>query len=530
MQRPNWLRRLSQLSAPRWLRPDAVKTLAILLATTLSCIVLAAVISSFDTVCLIVIYILAVVLISRFTNGYFWGIAASVAGVVAVNFFFTYPYSALDFTRAGYPFTFASMLLVSVMTSALTVQIKQQARQSEERERHTRELYSISSRFLAARGGQQIAQAALDCLAGLSRPGILYGGNPAQEDCPVWTRGASSGQELVLRSSGERFAAGWVFAHGRPAGAGTEECTRSAVFYQPVCAADGVLAVIGLLYDDGGRPDAEQLGFLDSLASQMALALERQRLSEEQNAILMESEREKMRSNLLRAISHDLRTPLTSILGASDAILESSGQIDRETHDKLVGDIREDSQWLIRMVENLLSVTRISAGGTATVRKAPEAAEEIVAEAVGRIKVRYPGQPLDVRVPDEFLLVPMDATLIEQVLINLVENAILHSGIPMGAGAPPINVHITRRGGDALFEVRDYGKGVPAGMIPRLFEGYDLQQARSSDSSRGMGIGLSICSSIVRAHGGEISVENPPGGGATFRFTLPIDEVKTIGQ
>jgi two-component system sensor histidine kinase KdpD len=246
------------------------------------------------------------------------------------------------------------------------------------------------------------------------------------------------------------------------------------------------------------------------------MALERQRLSDEQREILIETEKEKMRSNLLRAISHDLRTPLTGILGASSAILENRDLLDVQTQDKLISNIKDDSQWLIRMVENLLSVTRINED-TANVTKTPEAAEEILAAAISRIRKRFPQQNIKVSVPEELLMVPMDGTLIEQVIINLIENAIKHSGYDT-----MINVTLRQENDMAAFEVRDNGEGISEEDFQYLFESYIPDGKRTSDSSRGMGIGLSICMSIIKAHQGKMEAYNHVEGGAVLRFTLPL--------
>ena len=221
----------------------------------------------------------------------------------------------------------------------------------------------------------------------------------------------------------------------------------------PIISQGKVLGVIGISCTKGELDQNTRL-FLDMIASQVAMALERQYLSDEQQRILIDSEKEKMRSNLLRAISHDLRTPLTGILGASSAILENGDMIDKETHDKLISNINEDSQWLIRMVENLLSVTRINEG-TMNVTKTLEAAEEIVAEAISRIRKRFPNRKINVQVPDELLMVPMDGTLIEQVLINLLENAVKHS-----PDDSVIDVQVKKSGQNAIFEVIDNGEGI----------------------------------------------------------------------
>ena len=227
----------------------------------------------------------------------------------------------------------------------------------------------------------------------------------------------------------------------------------AGAFYMPVISQGNVIGVIGLSCTKGKLNHNNRL-FLRMIASQVAMALERQYLSDEQRRILVESEKEKMRSNLLRAISHDLRTPLTCILGASSAVLENGGRLDKQTHDKLISNIKEDSQWLIRMVENLLSVTRINEG-TMNVTKTPEAAEEIVAEAISRIRKRFLNQKITVKVPDTLLMVPMDGTLIEQVLINLLENAVKHS--PEDSA---VEVEVKKNGHYAVFEVTDNGEGI----------------------------------------------------------------------
>ena len=261
------------------------------------------------------------------------------------------------------------------------------------------------------------------------------------------------------------------------------------------------------------RPQAAQL--LRLFAAQWTLVEENLLLARERNRAALEAEAERLRSNLLRAISHDLRTPLTSISGAAGVLVENGEALSSEDRSQLSGDIRDNAQWLIRMVENLLSVTRITQG-PAAIRKAPEMAEEVLAEAAGQIRRRFPNQALSVKAPAELLMVPMDATLIEQTLINLMENAIYHS-----ESTQPIQVELSQVGTDAVFTVRDHGKGIAPERLGRLFEGGPAA-AGSGDSRRGMGLGLSICASIVKAHGGQISGENLPEGGALFRFTLPL--------
>ncbi|MGN0133517.1 MAG: sensor histidine kinase, partial [Anaerotignum sp.] len=193
-----------------------------------------------------------------------------------------------------------------------------------------------------------------------------------------------------------------------------------------------------------------------------------------------------------------------------------------ETSRKMLTDIQHDAEWLVHMVENLLSVTRIS-GGTTTLKKQEEIIEEVVSEAVSRIRKRFPGSCINVEVPDEVLLVPMDATLIEQVLINLMENAIRHSGSTL-----PISLKVSKKKSGAVFTISDHGKGIDPSRIPDIFDGNP--QKGSSDSTRGIGIGLSICKSIILAHDGNIFVKNNLDGGASFSFVLPMKGGKEYAQ
>ena len=236
-----------------------------------------------------------------------------------------------------------------------------------------------------------------------------------------------------------------------------------------------------------------------------------------QSRIKNEAEKEKMRANLLRSVSHDLRTPLTSIIGSSAVVLENYEWLGDEEKKELIFHVREDAQYLMRMVENILSVTRIRDGEVRIV-KVEEAVEEIAAEAVQKFRKRFSQIPVHVNVPDELLMVPMDATLIEQVIINLMENVVVHAD-----GATQIILDICRKNDMAVFSVTDNGNGIEAALIPKLFEEmFPHAQEMRGDGRRNMGIGLSACMSIVQAHDGEMHAENLPQGGARISFLLPI--------
>lgn len=501
-----------------WLfsRIDMLKTMIILIAITL----LSAGLKAFgmghqDA---IMMYILSVLIISRITSGYSYGVLASILSVLIFNFFFIEPYFTFNAIQKGYPVTFVIMLIVALITSALTVRIKSQAKLAEDREQRTEVLYEINKKLLVTRGVDNIVALTNEYITKIfGRSTIFYTKDPENGSGGTLMQSSEDLDSTYMLSADESAVAHWVFVNQKRAGAGTDTLMGAGAFYMPVISQGNVLGVLGISCASGKLLNQNNRAFLRRIVSQVALAMERQRLSDEQRIILVETEKEKMKSNLLRAISHDLRTPLTGILGASSTILENSGALDKQTLDKLILNIKEESQWLIRMVENLLSVTRINED-TANVIKTPEAAEEIVAEAVSRIRKRFKERKINVKVPDELLIVPMDGTLIEQVIINLLENAIKHSG-----DDTVINLLVKKLKNFAIFEVSDNGPGISEQDFPYLFQSFVPSGKRTPDSSRGMGIGLSICMSIVKAHQGKMEAENKNDGGAVFRFTLPLE-------
>ena len=337
---------------------DLLVSAAILLCATGACALLHQTADTIDGFASPV-YVLAVLLISRFTSGYLFGLIAAVLGVIGVNYVFTYPYMAFNFTISGYPLTMFTFLVVSLVTSTLTTKTK------------------------------------------------------------------------------------------------------------------------------------------------------------EQDRLRMENEKVKMRADLLRSVSHDIRTPLTSIMGATSAILENPALSPAEQQSLLV-DVRDDAQWLIRVVENLLSITRIG-NESAKITKEPEAAEEVLDEAVRKFRKRFPAVSVEVHVPDELLLVPMDAILIMQVLSNLMENAVFH-----GETTTHIALSAQRDGSWARFYVRDNGQGIPPQKLHTLFSGaLRCEDSSPGDGKRNMGLGLSVCMAIIRAHGGTLEAKNLESG-AEFSFCLPL--------
>lgn len=239
--------------------------------------------------------------------------------------------------------------------------------------------------------------------------------------------------------------------------------------------------------------------------------------SEEIKAI---GEKERMRANLLRAVSHDLRTPLTTIYGASSTMIENYESVPDEQKLKILSGIKEDSQWLIRMVENLLSVTKIGEGKVKLIKN-PIVLDELIDSVIVKFKKHYPMQNIDLDIPEEIVIIPMDAILVEQVLINLLENAVQHA-----TGMTELSLKAFVLGNKAVFEIKDNGCGIAKERIETIFQGnYEKNESLYDSQKRNAGIGLSVCATIIKAHDGAISVENNKGGGAKFRFSLDIEEI-----
>ena len=241
-----------------------------------------------------------------------------------------------------------------------------------------------------------------------------------------------------------------------------------------------------------------------------------------QEQLKAEAAAERMRGNLLRAVSHDLRTPLTSIYGSCSALIENFEQIPQERRRKMLKDIRSDAQWLIRMVENLLSVTRVDADKV-RLSKHPTVLEELIDALLVKFRKHYPAQRVQIQIPEELVRIPMDALLIEQVLMNLLENAVFHAH-----GMQNLWLRVQVKGGKALFFVEDDGCGIPEERLERLFTGL-LDSEMPADISRSsMGIGLSVCRTIIKAHGSDISAKNRRSGGASFCFALDLEEEANV--
>lgn len=320
-------------------------------------------------------------LVARVTTGYLWAAIASIVSVLMFNWFFVDPLFSLTVYKQGYPLTLVFMLLVALLISNLMMQIKKQAFYAMKREHQLEILYELNKKYLAAHDQKEILSSAAEYLSNmLDRQVVLYDEEEVKNPVAVLNKGP-------LRSLEEIAVANWVFMNQKKAGFGTDTLMGAKALYLPVLSHGDTLAVIGIEKDNDSPITDEVVTFLELVATQLSLAIEQSKLTIERQQILFENEKERMRGNLLRAISHDLRTPLTGISGSVETILsdEETASLSETTKRTLLLGIKEDANWLIRMVENLLSVTRINEE-TMKVAKSKEAAEEVISSAIQRIK------------------------------------------------------------------------------------------------------------------------------------------------
>jgi len=493
---------------------DVIKTAGIMTLATLLSFVFIKIGFTYDNI--LMVYIIGVLLVSVSTSGYLMGIAASVFGMLCINYFFVEPLYTFSVYDSRYIVTFIVFLIMSLLTGTLTTKIQKQAQISSKREGYTQMVYQTGRSFLNIAGKQNIVLQGIKHIeGGLSRICLCY--LPDEKNAlenPVYSEDKDKeGIEMLLEKD-EQAVAGWVFLNGKTAGAGTDTLPGANAVYLPITGQHGILGVVGISCIDG-VVQPEQQSFLEAVISQMALALDRERLAEQQEKNKMQIETERIKTNLLRAISHDIRSPLTGISGASSTILENGDKLDAGTMQELLRGIHDDAEWLIRLVENLLSLTRIEEGKL-EVKKNMEAVEEIVAEAVQRIKKLASSQKISVKIPDKLIMIPVDGKLIEQVLINLIDNALKYT--PQDS---IIEINVYKSGERVTFEVADNGPGLPEESIKNIFDTFFTAEHKFSDARRGVGLGLAICKSIVEAHGGTIEASNRVSGGALFKFTLP---------
>jgi two-component system sensor histidine kinase KdpD len=440
---------------------------------------------------------------------------AAVMSVAALDFFFVPPFFTFSVADLRFIITFGVMLVVGITVSHLTHRIRQQAETARSRERRSAALYTMIREFAVETSVDDIAAAAVRQVQDL-----------VEADAVILLADAQgrlvprAGLESPLGTSErENAVARWVYDHGRPAGRDSDTLPASEGLFLPLIGSRDTLGVLGVgLARARQQPSPAQRQLLETFVAQTALALERALLAERATAAGIAAETEHARSTLLAAVSHDLRTPLSSIRGTADMLLDETTAIPPAARRELLETIRDEAERLTRLITRLLELTRLDSGAL-EVNKELCPLEELVATALQRLHQKLEGREVHVALPAGVLLVPVDPALIEQVLVNLLENALRYS--PQGA---PIEVTGTAQGDVLTVAVADHGSGIPPGEEEHIFERfYRLHDGARSGSS---GLGLTICRAIVRAHGGEIHAENSPGGGAVFRFTLPLGNAR----
>ena len=459
----------------------------------------------------VMIHLLGII-VAAMRFGYGASIFATVTSVLLVDYFFVPPYLSFAVSDFAHVVTFFVMFVVAVLISALTQQIRDQAVAARAREQRTASLYSLSRELAGTRATGNLARVALRHLHDVfdAKIALLLAGPDGA------LVNVADGELALTIDAKEQAALDWVFSHDKPAGAGTDTLPSAAALYVPLLEARGKVGVLGVAPSDPNRfVDPEQRALLDVFASQVASALERARLADEAHAAQLQMDAERMRSSLLSSVSHDLRTPLAVITGASSALLQPETTLVAEARRDLVETINEEALRLNRLVGNLLEMTRI-ASGAIRVAKEWQPLEEVVGAVLNRLESTLAGRRVDLSLPTDLPLVPIDAVLIEQVLINLLENAAKYT--PPGS---PIELSARREGEEVVVAVADRGPGVPAAHVETIFEKFFRLPGEREGG--GAGLGLAICRGIVRAHGGRIWVEDRDGGGAVFRFTIPIE-------
>jgi two-component system, OmpR family, sensor histidine kinase KdpD len=489
---------------------------AIALATALSALVF----GRSDLPDVVMIFLLGVVMVSiRF--GRRAAVLAAALAVLAFDFFFTPPYYTFTVADLRYVVTFGVMLVVALIVTGLTQRVRDQAQISHRTERRTAMLYAMSRELARTQGQNALIhvatshiETALECKVMLFQRGA---------DGALALSYATPG--LPAPSTRELGLASWVWSNRREAGHGTSTVPAENGFFLPLVASSSAadpIGVLGLIAENPERfSDPEQQRLADAFAAQMAMALERATLATETEHARVAVETERLRSTLLSSVSHDLRTPLAVMKGAATTLADDGGRLARAKRRELLDTLIEETNRLERLIQNVLDMTRLESGSV-VIKKEWQAVEEVVGAALNRVEILLGNRPVTTRVPGD-LLAPFDAVLIEQLLVNLLENAAKHT--PPGTA---IEVAAHQLEGEVEVEVADHGPGLPPGEEQRVFDKFH-RTGPNANRGPGVGLGLAICRAIVLAHGGRIQAGARPGGGASFRFTIPLEGLPPAG-
>ena len=464
-------------------------------------------------------YIFGVLVISVITTNRFCGVAASIVSVLVFNFFFTIPRFTFQFNDPDYWVTFPIMFMTALLTGSLATRLKDNAKQSAHAAYRTKILFETNQLLQKEKDEQAVAGATAGQLMKLLKRDLVISLSDGKTlGAPVIFRTPDSGMDDLVSKS-EQAVAAWVLRNNKHAGATTDTLSDAKCLYLAIRVNQHVYGVVGIAMN-GVPLDSFENSVLLSILGECALALENIRNAREKEEAAILARNEQLRANLLRAISHDLRTPLTSISGSASNLLANYQKLDDATRVQTFTDIYDDSMWLINLVENLLAITRIE-DGRVKLHQSVELMDDVVAEALRHVNRKSREHTIRVSSEEELLLARIDAKLIVQVLINLVDNAIKYT--PVGSH---IGIHTRKRGGRVEVSVSDDGPGIPDAQKERIFDMFYSGANQIADSRRSLGLGLSLCRSIVTAHGGTIAVSDNRPRGTVFTFTLPAGEVE----
>lgn len=477
---------------------------------------------NFSIANIIIVYILGIQLNAIVTRGRIYSAVSSVLSVLIFNYFFTEPRFSFQATDPGYPVTFLVMLAASLITSTLTKRVKEQARQSAQKAYRTEVLLETSRKLQQAKDQSDILnETAQQLVKLLDRTVIFYSAQQDTLSKPlVLSKKESPADPQAYLGVDERAVAEWVYKNNKRAGSTTNTLSAAKCLYLAVRGgSNAVLAVAGIVIDKEAPLEAFEKSLMIAMLGECALALEKERLNETQKQISIQIQQEQLRANLLRAISHDLRTPLTSISGNAGILMGNSKVLSETQKKALYTNIYDDSMWLINLVENLLSITRLD-NGTLNLNMQPELLEEVIAEALLHINRNGVEHQIKTVLDDEFLMAKMDSRLIIQVLINIIDNAIKYT--PAGSH---ITVSAKHENQMVLVEIADDGPGMSDEAKAKLFDMFYTANNVRGDGRRGLGLGLYLCKSIIDAHGGKIYVKDNIPRGMVFCFTLQAEVV-----
>ncbi len=458
----------------------------------------------------VIMVLLLGVVFASLRLGYGPSLLAAALSALAFDFLFVPPYFSFSIQDFSHVLTFGVLFVVAIVISHLAQRARDQAEAARDRERRTGVLYAVT---------RELARTPdLDALVAVASAELAK-----VFDTRVTVFAPAPGEVLrpLHRTEGEKPSeddagiARWVWTNVRDAGLGTDTLPGARGLYLPLVATRGAVGVMGLVPRDPNRfRDVEQRRLLDALAGQLAMAMERALLVEETQAVRVEAEREQLRNTLLSSVSHDLRTPLATITGAASTLVRDGDDLSPATRRELAQSISDEAERLNRRVRDLLDMTRLESHAV-QLRLEWQPVEEVIGAALARMERPMAGREVLTRLEPDLPLVAFDAVLIEQVLVNLLENAVKYS--PAGT---PIEVAASAGPGEIVVTVADRGPGIPTGQEDRVF----LKFYRAADAGRagGVGLGLAVCRAALDAHGGRIWVDNLPGGGAAFRFALPI--------